>query len=209
MTFDPEFKKALQQLPDAEKDKLILRLLKLNMDLANKLYFELVDTETAEDKREKLHQIIIKRIEIETKEYYSPGYLLMGARDLSGAITNHVTVTKDKWGEISLNCLMLLELLKHNNERIDAATTSKSYTLCIYIVNRIFKILMLMQKKHEDLHIDFQRDIESIGNLVKSNKNLMKMAVANGLEVNWLIEFNIPKNIAGIYKSLREKGLLR
>ena len=54
MTFDPEFKKALQLLPDSEKDKLILRLLKRDLNLANKLRFELVDTESVQDKREQL-----------------------------------------------------------------------------------------------------------------------------------------------------------
>ncbi|WP_282454602.1 hypothetical protein [Flavobacterium pygoscelis] len=42
--FSKEFKKALQELPSAEKDKLIFRLLKIGLDLTNRLYFELVDT---------------------------------------------------------------------------------------------------------------------------------------------------------------------
>jgi len=37
----------------------------------------------------------------------------------------------------------------------------------------------------------------------------MKTAILNGLDVNWLIEFNIPNNIADIYKTLRENGLLK
>ena len=44
---DIEFKKALQELPEKEKDKLILRLLRRDMDLAGKLFFELVDGNTA------------------------------------------------------------------------------------------------------------------------------------------------------------------
>lgn len=43
---DIDFKKALQELPEKEKDKLILRLLRRDLDLAEKLYFELVDTDT-------------------------------------------------------------------------------------------------------------------------------------------------------------------
>ena len=52
MTFDPEFKKALQLLPEKEKDKLILRLLKRDLQLANRLQFELVETDSVQDKRE-------------------------------------------------------------------------------------------------------------------------------------------------------------
>jgi len=209
MTLDPEFKKALQLLPDVEKDKLILRLLKHDLKLANKLRFELVDIDSAEDKREQLKNRMIKRIELATERYYSPGILLMDIREISGEINEHVSITKDKFGEISLNCIMLSKLLELNNERLGVETYSKAYTLYIYIVARIFKILMLIQKQHEDLHIEFQENIETIGELIGNNQNLTKIGIRNGLDVNWLIQFEIPKNIADIYKTLRESGLLK
>ena len=209
MTLDPEFKKALQLLPDVEKDKLILRLLKHDLNLANKLRFELVDIDSAEDKREQLENRMIKRIELATERYYSPGILLMDIREISGEINEHVSITKDKFGEISLNCIMLSKLLELNNERLGVETYSKAYTLYIYIVARIFKILMLIQKQHEDLHIEFQENIETIGELIGNNQNLTKIGIRNGLDVNWLIQFEIPKNIADIYKTLRESGLLK
>jgi len=209
MTFDPEFKKALQLLPSDEKDRLILRLLKRDLLLANKLRFELVDTDTVPDKREQLKNSIIKRIELATDRYYSPGYLLMEVRDISGKINEHVSITKDKPGEIILNCLMLRHLLELNNQRLGAEKYGHAYTLCIYIVARIFKILMLIQKQHEDLHIEFKEDIEIIGKLLGNNPNLMKTAIHNGLDVNWLIGFNIPENLIDIYKNLRENGFLK
>lgn len=209
MTFDTEFKKALQLLPDNEKDKLILRLLKRDLSLANKLRFELVDTDSVEDKREQLKNRIIRRIQLATERYYSPGILLMDVREISGEINEHVSITKDKFGEISLNCLKLRQLLELNNVHIGAATYDKSYTLCIYIVARIFRILMLIQKQHEDLHLEFREDIEAIGELIGNNHYLMKTAIPNGLDVNWLIFYEIPANIASIYKNLRENGLLK
>ena len=60
MDFDPEFKRALELLPGKEKDKLILRLLKKDLKLASKLRFELVDTDSVQDKREKLKSAIIE-----------------------------------------------------------------------------------------------------------------------------------------------------
>ena len=209
MAFDPEFKKALQLLPDSEKDKLILRLLKRDLNLANKLRFELVDTESVQDKREQLKNRIIRRIQLATDRYYSVGYLLMDIRDISGEINQHVAITKDKFGEISLNCLMLKQMLELNNERIGTEKYGKAYTLCIYIIARIFKILMLIQKQHEDLHLEFNDDIATLGKIIGNNHHLMKTAILNGLDVNWLIEFNIPNNIADIYKTLRENGLLK
>ena len=104
---------------------------------------------------------------------------------------------------------MLHLLLELNNKRIADEKYGKAYTLCMYIIARIFKIMMLIQKQHEDLHIEFKDDLEIVGTFIENNPNLMKMAINNGLDVNWLIHFDIPKNIAGIYKELRENGLLK
>lgn len=209
MDFDPEFKRALELLPGKEKDKLILRLLKKDLKLASKLRFELVDTDSVQDKREKLKSAIIEDVQRASDTYYSPGYLLMDARTISGKINEHVYITKDKVGEITLNCALLRKLLELNSQRIAAERYGKSYTLLIYIIARIFKILMLIQKQHEDLHLEFRDDIEAIGNLLGSNSLLMKAAIHNGLDVNWLIRFEIPDSIADIYKDLRERGLLK
>ena len=209
MTFDPEFKKALQSLADKEKDKLILRLLRSNLPLANRLRFELVDTDSVEDKREQVRLRVIKRIRQAVERYYSAGYLLMDVREISGEINEHVAVTKDKQGEISLNCIMLRQLLEQSNERIAMEKRGRSYTLCIYIVARVFKVLMLMQKQHEDLHLEFRDDIEAIGVLIGRNHNLMQVAIDNGLDVSWLVRFDIPQDVASIYRDLRDNGLLR
>ena len=209
MTIDPEFKKALQLLPNEEKDKLILRLLRGNLKLANQLRFKLVDNDSVEDKRNQVKALIGKSIQSATEHYYSPGYLFMDLREISGEINAHVSLTKDKPGEIFLNCLMLRQLLEQNNSRIAAEKYGKASNLCVYIVARVFKILMLMQKQHEDLHLEFKEDIEAIGQLIGHNPNLMKTAIYNGLDVNWLISFDVPENVAGIYKNLRERGLLK
>lgn len=209
MLFDPEFVKALQLLSDKEKDKLILRLLKYDLPLASRLRFELVDTDTVEDKRTQMAKRVIQRIQRATERYYSTGYLLMDVREISGEINQHVSMTKDKFGEISLNALMLRQLLKQNNQRIASETYGKAYTLCVYIIARLFKLFILIQKQHEDLHLEFREDMEAIGEYVGKNPNLMKTAIYNGLDVNWLIQYEIPENIVEIHRKLRENGLLR
>ncbi|HET6560003.1 MAG TPA: hypothetical protein VFG54_21935 [Prolixibacteraceae bacterium] len=209
MIFDPEFVKALHLLSDKEKDKLILRLLKYDLQLANRLRFELVDTDSVDDKRVQMRDRVIQRIQWATERYYSAGYLLMDIREISGEINQHVSITKDKVGEISLNCLMLRQLLERNNQRIASESYGKAYTLCVYIVARLFKLLMLIQKQHEDLHLEFREDIETIGEYVGKNPNIMKTAIYNGLDVNWLIQFEIPVNIVEIHRELRKNGLLK
>ena len=45
-----------------EKDKLILRLLKRDIKLARRLKFELVDTDSVQDKRDLVEGVVIKGI---------------------------------------------------------------------------------------------------------------------------------------------------
>ncbi len=207
--FDDDFKKALQMLPNKEKDKLILRLLRRDLKLAQRLHFELIDTDSVTDKRAKIKKEIIRNIQEASKRYYSPGYLLMDMREISGKITEHVDTTKDKSGEIILNCLMIRGLLEQNNEHIAKAKRDKAQTFCVYIIARMFKILILIQKQHSDLHIEFRDDIQAIGQLISKNDNLMQTAIHHGLDVNWLIQFEIPEDIEDIHKNLRKHGFLK
>ena len=207
--FSKEFKKAIQELPNSEKDKLIFRLLKRDLDLANRLYFELVDVETVEDKRTAFEIAMIKKINYFSDRYYSVGYLLQDTRFLSGDINNHVKITKDKFGEISLNLKMLNHLLTINNKRIETVTYSKAYTLCIYVIARAFKILLLIKAMDEDYFLDFKENLSTLGKLIYDNPFLMHTAIDNDLDVNWLILGEIPENIVAIHKEIRANGFLK
>ena len=207
--FSKEFKKAIQELPNTEKDKLIFRLLKRDLDIANRLHFELVDTETAEDKRVAFEIEMLRKINYFSERFYSFGYLLQDTRFLSGEITYHVKITKDKFGEISLNLRMLIQLLTINNERIKSVTYSKAYTFCIYVIARAFKILLLIKTIDEDYFIDFKEDLSLLGELIGQNPMLMRTAINNGLDINWLISAEFPDNIAAIHKEIRANGFLK
>ena len=207
--FSKEFKKAIQELPNSEKDKLIFRLLKRDLDLANHLYFELVDVETVEDKRAAFEIEMLRKINYFSERFYSVGYLLQDTRFLSGDITNHVKITKDKFGEISLNLKMLNHLLTINNKRIETVTYSKAYTLCIYVIARAFKILLLIKAMDEDYFLDFKENLSTLGKLIYDNPFLMHTAIDNDLDVNWLILGEIPENIVTIHKEIRANGFLK
>jgi hypothetical protein len=45
--------------------------------------------------------------------------------------------------------------------------------------------------------------------MMGENPNLMHTAMYNGLDVNWLIDLQIPETISEIYKDLRSRGYLR
>lgn len=208
MTFDPDFKEALANMSQKEKDKLILRLLKKDLPLANRLRFELLSTVTVDQRRVEMEETVKRKVSQMTHSYYSPGYLLMDLRDVSGMINEHVSITKDKFGEASLNLLMLNEALAHNKKNIQKAPPSKTHKLHSYIIGRIFKILILINKLHEDYHLDFKEGLGQLGEQIGQSESLMKAAIFNGLDVNWLLTSNIPDTINEIHRDLRSRGYL-
>lgn len=206
--FPKEFKEAIQNLPSAEKDKLIFRLLKHDLDLANRLHVELVNTETVEERRSSMQKEVTKAVTRMSDRFYSLGYLLMEVRDLSGEISEHVRVTKDKFGEASLNIQMLIEVLEINKTRFEKAKPNDVYKTNTYIIARVFKILLLIKALHEDYLMEFKDDLKELGIKISQNPSLFKTAIQNGLDINWLLEDEIPLNIVSIHKELRSNGFL-
>ncbi len=209
MQFDKEFKIAISELPTIEKDRLLLRLLKKDLTLANRLYFELVSAHTVEERRLIVEQKVIETVSRASERFYSAGYLMMDMRYLSGDITEHVKTTKDKFGEASLNLLMVIEVLRLNNTKLKFLPDSKVYKLYIYIIAKAFKILTLINALHDDFRIEFETHLHTLGELIASNNYLMKTAIFNGFDVNWLISADIPENITAIHKEIRQQGFLK
>ena len=158
---DIEFKKALQELPEKEKDKLIYRLLRRDMDLAEKLHFELVDTDSIEDKRRNMETIISNDIKRFSENFHSLDYIAIEMRRISGKISHHVKITKDKFGEISLNLQMLNEVIEQNAFSLTHSKPQKSIKFYNYVIVRAFKILLLINLLHEDFLLDFKEDLKT------------------------------------------------
>lgn len=198
-------------MPSSEKDKLIFRMLKSNPDLVRRLSFELVSGDSVESRRKQTQQKLERNI-VQIKQYthyMSPGILMMNMRDTSGIVNDHVKITKDKYGEVSLQIYILKEFLQILKNSFTNYPANRFYTINIYIVARIFKIMVLLKKMHEDYMADFVDDLEIIGQLFNDNPCLIKTAVQNGLNVNWLTKNEIPDDIAKIEKDLRQRGYLK
>ena len=208
MKIPEELKETISNLPSKEKDKLIFRLLKKDLLLANKLLFELVSNTSVEEQREKIKEHLTYSIKQSSDNFYSPGYLNWDVRDMSGMITEHVKITKDKYGEISLNLYMINEVLEQNNKKILSAKHHQVDKFCTAVIARAFKIMLLIKKMHEDYLIEFKDELEKLANLIGDNPYLMNCAIHNGLDVNWLFFGNIPNDIEQTYKELRQHGYL-
>lgn len=208
--YTKEFKEALSRLPSAEKDKLILRLLKNDLDLANRLLFELVDTKSVEERRAVIEKHIITNVKRMAERFYRISYLNMDIRYLSGDINEHVRITKDKYGNASLNLLLLIEVLKQNKDNIlTARPPVKLRKFSTAIIARVFKVLLLINKMDNDFLLDFKDDLNSLGKLIGDNDKIMKTAIKNGLDVNWLLTAEIPENLVKMHRELKNNRLLK
>lgn len=209
MKFEKEFKEALLDLPIKEKDKLLLRLLKRDVPLANQLHFELVGTQTVEGHRSELETMVVKRAASMSNQRFSAGSLLMELRYLSGDITQQTKISKDKFGEVHLNLLMLREVLQLNSQQLQNLSGIKGHKLGIYIIARIFKLLVMIRAMHEDYLADFRSGLEDVGELITQNQYLMRLAIQNGLNINWVISGEIPEDIKQRHDLIRKQGFLR
>ncbi|MEO2059691.1 MAG: hypothetical protein ABGW76_06390 [Mesonia sp.] len=209
MKFSKEFKEAVLHLSESEKDKLLIRLLKKDENLVNRLYFELIDDQTVDDHRLKMESRVEVRAEEITRFAKSLNHLKMLTRYLSGEISEHVRITKDKFGEVSLNLLMLNTLLQHSKKLFRKSTQIQARKFSLYVIVRTYRTLLLIDKMHEDLHMEFEDDLHQLGNLIGDEPTLMHFAMQNGLDVNWLITNEIPEDIAQYHKDLKAQGFLK
>ncbi|MGU3375431.1 deoxyuridine 5'-triphosphate nucleotidohydrolase [Chryseobacterium sp. M5A1_1a] len=208
MEYSKEFKAALSAFSNTEKDKLIFRLLKKDKLLSKKLYFELIDPETTDDKRNAMEEIVEEKILLASKYIGNPQYFLTTIRKISAEITEHIKITTDKFGEVSLNLLMISKILDYNND-LSRQRFDNVYKLYIYIINKIFKSLTLIKKLDEDYWMEIDEYLQDIQTKISENHYLQKLCTNNGLNSNWLECEKIPENIDQIIKDIKGQGFLR
>ena len=208
MEFSKEFKQALSEFSSKEKDKLIFRLLKKDKLLSKKLYFELIDPETTDDKRNEMEKIISERVSEISKYVANQKYFLVLIRKLSSEITEHVKVTTDKFGDVYLNLFLVNKILEHN-EKLGRQRFDAVYKLYIYLINKIFKALTLIKKLDEDYWLEFDKILTDIDFQLHENLYLEKLCINNGLDFNWLKCENIPDHFELIVKDIRSQGFLK
>ena len=157
MPIDKELKKAIVQMPAHEKDKLLLRLVTKDTLLTDKLYFELIEeSQTTLERREALQSRIVKIARIQET---SAGWLMMEMRSLSGEITYHVKITKDKYGEAELNLLLLNSFFEYHQHSVLKQYNSLTDKCALYMAKKGASILKMLAKLPEDFHVDFATEV--------------------------------------------------
>ncbi len=208
MEYSKEFKAALGAFSSQEKDKLIFRLLRKDKLLSKKLYFELIDPENTDDKRNAMEEQVEEKILLASKYIGNAKYFLTIIRKISAEITEHVKITTDKFGEVSLNLLMVSKILDYNND-LSRQRFDNVYKLYIYIINKVFKSLVVVKKLDEDYWMEIDEYLRDIQTKISENHYLQKLCINNNLDFKWFVCDDIPDNIDQIMKDIKKQGFLR
>ena len=113
--------------------------------------------------------------------------MLLELRTLSAKITQHVKTTKDKYGEVFLNFLMLNKALELFGEKIGKVRPHRSRTLNSYVVNRAIKLLGLLRKIHEDYRLDFSDVMITLGKNIQKLDAMKRVADDFELDMEMLL----------------------
>lgn len=208
MEYSKEFKAALSNFSPAEKDKLIFRLLKKDKLLSKKLYFELIDPETTDNKRDVMEEIVEEKVVLASKYISNQKYFLGIIRKISAEITEHVKITTDKFGEVSLNLLLINKILDYN-EDLGRQRFDNVYKLYLYIINKTVKALTLTRKLDVDYWMEIDEHLDELKSKIIKNHYLSKLFMNNEIDLNWLTSDKIPENFDQIIKEIKSQGFLR
>src|SRR5690606_13633342 len=103
----PELKKAILDLPQGEKDKLLVRLINKDAMLVKQLHFQLLEDEFDLDERaaallRQLQQLLERAAGYisNTNQRRNADHLMGELKYGSGLINEHATITKDKMSEV-------------------------------------------------------------------------------------------------------------
>lgn len=208
MEYSKEFKQALSEFSSVEKDRLIFRLLKKDKLLSKKLYFELIDPETTDQKRNQMEENIEEKVLLASRYIGNPKYYLVLIRKISAEITEHIKITTDKFGEISLHLLLVNKILE-SNEKLNQQRFDNIYKLYIYLINKIVRALILIKKTDEDYWLEFDELLQAIDFQIHENIYLEKLCINNSFDFNWLKCEYIPDHLDLIIKDIKSQGFLR
>ncbi|MFN8345491.1 MAG: hypothetical protein U0X91_10830 [Spirosomataceae bacterium] len=166
MAISEVLKKAIVLMPGKEKDKLLLRLINKDSILIQRLEFELIEHgDTVQQRRDEIKQRIAR---VAARTHDTPGWMMMDMRSFNGEITQHVKVTKDKYGEIELTLYLFLTFFEYQSAML-LIHNSRSDSCAEYIAKRVDSLVKKLNKFNPDYYVDFERDMQKLLDYVHSH----------------------------------------
>ncbi len=176
-----DLKRALVHLPESEKDKLLLKLVGKDAMLVERLEFELIEHgQTVDERRMTIREFIDRTARLKQD---SAGWIMMDMRTISGYITRHLKVTKDKYGEVELGLYMLNSFFEEQPDKLRTYNT-RTDKCAQYIAKRADQVLKKMLKLDQDYHIEFLDDM-----------NLLLQRLYENCPAHYARQLGIPKNL--------------
>jgi hypothetical protein len=177
---DPRFE-VLKMLTPEQKDKLLLKLFRKDPMLVEKLAFEFFeDKSDLEQRRQEIKTKIDKYIIQSYIVWDTPGELMMEMRGINGRITEHVKITKDKYGEVELTLLLLNTAFERFWQMLNDKVT-RADTFAEYCLKRTLHIIKCLDKLHEDNYLDFKDDLNKLYNYLHTYKKTASEAKSQNI----------------------------
>ncbi|WP_293957220.1 MULTISPECIES: hypothetical protein [unclassified Sphingobacterium] len=172
---DPELKKAVLDLPQKEKDKLLVRLISKDKMLIKQLHFQLLENaDDLEERIEKLRKQLAQLFDTSVSQIGNTPHhsnfigLSKLVKQASGLVNEHEKVTKDKVSEVEFRIYILKRTIVDYDRLFDSSYQSAAHKLHKYITGRIKHAVGKYSKLHEDFQFDyreyFQNTLNAFGN---------------------------------------------
>lgn len=182
-----ELKTAILEMPEKEKDKLLIRLVSKEPDLMAKLKHQLLEDEVdMEQRRDEILQQMEDTFSQEGFAFWThtPGLVMMVMRDFSGDINKHVKITKDKYGEIALLTRLVnmpfrkqYAILDKNQHRADK--------FAAYACRKAQVVFNKLKRFNRDYYLDFEKEVNEMLDHLKNYPPSSGLMQEYGLPDQW------------------------
>ncbi|WP_205499692.1 hypothetical protein [Rufibacter psychrotolerans] len=147
-----DFKQALKQLSEKEKEALILRLVRKDAEAYDTLAFELLDEVTLETLFERSTQIIHDILFTANGRSLSKA-LNRALKKSTQEIARYYRITKDRKGEVELHLYLLGLVFENFTGQFDSIYKG----FYVATARLVLRTISLIQKYlHEDYHLEYQ-----------------------------------------------------
>ena len=172
----PALKQEILDLPEKEKNQLLIRLINKDQVLIEQLHFRLLEDEhdliqRFEDLKAEIDSSLSNNFKsIINSKYTEKGKLYLRLiRGLSSKINHYAKVTKDSYGELRLRTFLLIQsTLKFQS--IQDEDSVIGYKARLYQVSKIKTMITLFGKLHEDLKYDYSAEyFEELEDIIMKN----------------------------------------
>lgn len=166
---DPELKEAVLNLPQKEKDKLLVRLVGKDKMLMKQLHFRLLEDEIDLEERivklkEQLEFLFMEsRSSVKNLPVYGHYKALQALiRLANGMVNEHEKITKDKFSELECRLYIIQVSFRQYPRLFEKSAVHSACKLHDYVKTRINMLNNKFDKLHEDLQFDLQEQLEGV-----------------------------------------------